>query len=73
MGRDTKYELVLRKVVLAENLPPNSSTGICPMARMIGRADILAPLEMAGRKVDTDSPSDASTNAFRSTQNIFNS
>ena len=68
MGRDTKYELVLRKVVLAKNLSPNSSTGICPMTSMIGRADILAPLETADNMDGLNAESGTSTNAFRSTQ-----
>ena len=68
MGRDTKYELALRKVALSKNLSPNSSTGICPMASMIGRADILAPLEMADNMDGLNSESGSSANAFRSTQ-----
>ena len=68
MGKDTKYEIVLRKVVLAKNLTPNSSTGLCPMTSMIGRADILAPLEVDMGSCETNDASIDKSTAVLSTQ-----
>ena len=36
---------IMRKVTLAKNITPNTATGISPLLGMVGRCDLLSPLE----------------------------